>query len=72
MKALNIILFILLVFSYIGIASAQNNSLGCQYQETIDTGKMQSVLYDKKGNIYPDPIEFVNFVSGQGRGFPCG
>ena len=70
MKAKILLFFLFFIFSVTGVI-AQNNSLECQYQETIDTGKMQSVLYDKEGNSYSNPIEFTNFVSGQGRGFPC-
>lgn len=67
-----LIFFAILSLFLIGITSAQNSSLGCQYQERMDSGKTQQIFYDSSENLINNPLQFV-FSDGQAEniGGPC-
>jgi 4-aminobutyrate aminotransferase-like enzyme len=56
-----------IVFLLVGsLANSQNQqeSMHCQYQTTSVSDQALSVLYDKLGKKYLDPISIQNFKSG--------
>ena len=63
MRTTKIFLLLLFITSLISLVGAQNNTLSCQYQESVPTDNYIQTLYTNEGERLVNPAEVTDIVS---------